>query len=85
MANRPRIDDPDSKRGLYRKFHVTRHDPSGRHSNCFYFVLDMDHDEFAIDALTTYAEKCAEKYPILAADLRGVIARARIMQQGENG
>jgi len=82
-VNRPRTIDPDSKLGLYRKFHITRDDPDSKHVNCFYFVLDMNHDEFAIDALATYAEKCAEKYPVLAADLHGVIARAKITQAGE--
>lgn len=85
MANRPRVDDPDSKRGLYRKFTVTRHNPSDKHNDCFYFVLDLDHDEFALASLATYAEACAEKYPMLASDLRGIVAMQRIKQEGGNG
>lgn len=70
--------DKDKHRALYRKFHVTRHDPTGKHVNCYYFVLDVDHDEFSIPALEAYAKACAEKFPKLAADLQGVIAVARV-------
>lgn len=64
--------------GVYRKFEVTRHDPTGKHKNCFYFVLDVDHDQFSVPALTAYAEACKEEFPALAADLRGIIAMAKI-------
>jgi hypothetical protein len=68
----------DTKRGVYRKFRVTRTDgsskPGGKHAQCSYFVLDVDCDEFAIPALRAYAKACATKYPALAADLRQIIA-----------
>lgn len=73
--------DADKGKGLYRKYEVTRDDPTGKHSNCFYFVLDVDHDQFAIPALEVYADACKEQFPELAADLRGVIAVAKIKRQ----
>jgi hypothetical protein len=68
----------DRNLGLYRKFHVTRSDPTGKHANCFYFVLDCDHDEFSVAALEAYIAACEAKFPKLAADLRGVVAVAKI-------
>lgn len=86
MINRPRDNDPDKHRGLYSKFHVTRHDPDGKHKDCFYFVLDVDHDELALDALAAYANAAELKgYKPLASDLRGIIARQKIIQGGGNG
>lgn len=62
------------KRGLYQKFTVTRTDgssePGSKHANCRYFVLDIDHDEFAIPALKAYEAACRAQYPALADDLR---------------
>jgi hypothetical protein len=66
------------KRPLYRKFHITRDDPAGKHVNCFYFVLDVDHDKHAIPALTAYAKGCAEERPELSRDLEAIIRLARI-------
>lgn len=74
----------DAHMGLYRKFQVTRHDPTGKHANCFYFVLDCDHDEFAIPALEAYVEACKEKFPALASDLHGVIAMEKVKRAGEH-
>lgn len=60
--------------GLYEKFRVERTDgasaPGGKHENCRYFVLDMDHDQFARVAIAAYAAACQDKYPNLARDLR---------------
>lgn len=70
QIRRPRENDPDSGRGLYRKFRVERVKESDKHRNCEYYVLDMDHDAFAEPALLTYAAACQDKYPQLAADLR---------------
>ena len=65
---------PDSKRGLYRKFTVRRTDGKseygGKHYECSYFVLDLDHDKHAIPALLAYAESCKDEYPELAEDLK---------------
>ena len=66
------------KRPLYRKFHITRDDPTGKHANCFYFVLDVDHDKHAIPALEAYAKDCAEERPTLSRDLEAIVRLARI-------
>ena len=59
--------------GLYQKFRVHRTDgssePGGKHENCEYFVLDLDHDPFAYAALQRYAQACRKEYPQLADDL----------------
>ena len=63
--------------GLYKKFNVSRtdgkSDPGQKHESCQYFVIDMDHDPFAVSALLAYAYVCAEKYPKLAADLKDFV------------
>lgn len=68
----------DKTKGLYEKFSVARTDgssePGGRHENCRYFVLDLDHDPLAIPALRAYAEACAETHPYLSADLCAMLA-----------
>lgn len=64
---------PDTKRGLYRKFDVSRTDgssnPGGRHHGCKYFVLDLTHDRYAKVALLAYADACRADFPKLADDL----------------
>jgi hypothetical protein len=69
---------PEPK-GLYRKFAVTRADgsskPGGKHENCYYFVLDLDHDKYAIPALIAYASVCWEEYPELADDIMAMVAK----------
>ena len=61
---------PDEQRGFYRKYHVERlNDPTGKHSDCMYFVLDERHDKFAGAALRAYAAACAGEFPQLAKDL----------------
>ena len=71
----------DTKRGLYRKFEVKRVDgrdgPGQKHEGCFYFVLDLDHDPYAVPAIRAYADACEEKYPVLAADLRTMADRIK--------
>ena len=58
-------------RGLYDKYIVERTDaPNLKHVDCEYFVLDLTHDPYAIDALLTYASHCEDEYPLLARDLR---------------
>ena len=65
---------PAEQQGLFRKFDVRRVDgsdqPGGKHHGCRYFVLDVDHDQHAHDALTAYAAACESSHPELAADLR---------------
>lgn len=64
--------------GLYDKYRVERTDgssaPGGKHCNCQYFVLDLDHDPHAIAAIRAYADSCEADYPLLAADLRNLVA-----------
>jgi len=60
----------DEERGLYRKYYVRKlNDPTGKHKNCFFFVLDLTHDPYAIQAAQTYADACRGRYPILAKEL----------------
>lgn len=63
----------DYGRGLYKKFDVVRTDgksaPGEKHHDCRYFVLDMDHDQYAIVALAAYREACAARFPKLADDI----------------
>ncbi len=67
--------DADLSKGLYRKFTVERTDgsskPGGKHENCEYFVLDMDHDPHARAAISGYVAslKAAGVYLKLARDL----------------
>ena len=60
--------------GIYRKFIVSRTDGSshvgGKHETCAYFVLDWQHDPFAVPAARAYADACEATHPALAADLR---------------
>lgn len=67
-------DLPDTQQGLYQKYHVVRTDgssaPGGKHANCEYFVLDMNHDPHAKPALAAYAASCfVAGYEELARDL----------------
>lgn len=75
-------DDKDSERGLYEKFIVRRSDRSDRpgykHEKCTYFVLDVNHDPYAVAALKAYIKKCEKKYPKLAEDLRQLELRATV-------
>ena len=71
----PRSDDSTTpKAGIYRKFTVIRTDGSseqgGKHEYCSYFVLDWEHDPFAVPAALAYASACEATYPELAKDLR---------------
>lgn len=69
----------DDNRGLYRKYDIKRTDGSsgkgGKHEHCAYFVLDLEHDEFAIPALAAYARACSKTHPSLAADIRHMLRR----------
>jgi len=74
MANPP----PDT-RGLHGKFIVRRTDgrdePGGKHDGCFYFVLDLTHDEAARSILPALADAYdAHGRHELASDLRTVHA-----------
>ncbi|MCM2331493.1 MAG: hypothetical protein NDI70_09370 [Pseudomonas sagittaria] len=68
--------------GPYNKYHVHRLDgrdaPGGDRHGARYFVLDLDHDPHAREALRTYADECEDAYPQLAADLRAEIDRLHL-------
>ena len=59
--------------GLHDKYRISRTDGSsrkgGKHHDCFYFVLDLSHDEAAWDALRAYRDAVVDSRPDLAADL----------------
>lgn len=59
---------PNTEQGLYRKFRVERVD--GKHPDCEYFVLDIDHDPHAKVALHSYVLSVESTHPQLAADMR---------------
>ena len=67
----------DQERGLYNKYYVERTDgdPEGKHKNCKYFVLDLNHDDHAIRALRAYAMSCREEYPLLFKDLLDIVVK----------
>ncbi len=66
------------KDGLHDKFVVTRTDGKSKkgekHADCRYFVLDYDHDPFALTAMLAYADACEKERPELAKDLRVQVA-----------
>lgn len=65
------------KDGIQRKYEVRRtngsSEPGGKHEHCAYFVLDLEHDKHAIDALLAYARSCERELPELADDLRRIV------------
>ena len=70
----------DKDKGLYNKFsNIERTDgrsaPGEKHHGCEYFVLDLTHDEYAIDALYAYAHSCQKDYPLLSSDLRHKVGK----------
>lgn len=68
----------DETRGVFRKYDVTRTDGSsragGKHEDCAYFVLDLEHDPFAIPALKAYAKACRMTHPALAKDIGQIVS-----------
>jgi len=64
----------DERRGIFRKFRVEREDgssgPGKKHEHCEYFVLDWEHDPFAVPAARAYAESCEATRPELTRELR---------------
>ncbi len=63
----------DKSRGVHGKFRIERTDGRSaegeKHEFCRYFVLDLDHDDYAREALESYAAACRVAYPLLADDL----------------
>jgi hypothetical protein len=70
----------DRTRGMYRKFSVERTDGSsregGKHERCEYFVLDWNHDPYAVPAMRAYVQACRETHPELARDIEARIDQA---------
>jgi len=64
----------DKSPRMYHKYWVSRTDrrdkPGEKHHGCHLFVLDADHDRFAIPALRAYAAACDKELPELSRDLR---------------
>lgn len=60
---------------IYGKYEVQRvdgaeHDEKSKHYlGCAYFVLDLDHDPYAAEAIRAYAVACANTHPILSEEL----------------
>lgn len=68
------MEDPDKSRGFYNKYYVERlNDDSGKHDDCRYFVLDLNHDRHAIPALKAYIDSCRDDYHDLAQDLERLL------------
>ncbi len=68
--------DPDQDRGLRLKWEVRRlEDPTGRHRACQTFVLDLQHDPYAVYAIEAYATACERLFPKLAAELREAVRK----------
>ncbi len=67
----------DTDRGIYQKYVVERTDgssgPGERHEGCEYFVLDLNHDPYAVSALRAYLFACRRSHPLLAEDLQAKI------------
>ena len=74
--------DNDSMLPLYEHYKVERiDDKANKHKSCDYFVIDWNHDKFAIPAMEAYANACEEEYPLLASNLR---ERIEGVYQGDN-
>ena len=79
----------DYKLGIYRKFDVTRTDGKSatgqKHEHCRYFVLDVDHDQYAFAALEAYADKCRDRFPKLAEDIDRLVAGENVFNDWRPG
>ena len=57
--------------GLESRYNVSKlNDPTGKHEECRYFVLDPQHDLYALQALKYYARIVEKAEPELSADLK---------------
>ena len=66
----------DKNKGIYEKYMVIRTDGRSelgeKHFACRYFVLDLEHDPHAKQAVLAYAESCKKEYPALSSDLLAI-------------
>lgn len=60
---------PDTDKGLYNKFEITRIDGKPGREDCQYFVLDLCHDPYARPALQAYIDALPNEYHLLKSDL----------------
>lgn len=69
--------------GVIQKYTVRRrHDPSGKHDDCWFFVLDIKHDPLAREALAAYAVAAREAgYLALYADLTERLAAVQQVKE----
>lgn len=59
---------------IYRIVRIDGKDkPGEEHENCMYYVLDLNHDRYALPALHSYAGACRSEYPELAEELERLI------------
>jgi hypothetical protein len=66
--------DIDREKGLYGKYRVERIGGTpGKHDDCWYYVLDWEHDKYSRPALRAYADACRDEYPDLARDLDSIL------------
>lgn len=69
------------QRGIYGKFFVVRTDGKSaegeKHHECEYFVLDLNHDKFAIPAVKAYRDACRRELPKLGFDLGKIVDRMK--------
>lgn len=77
---------PDDS-GFYDKYRVRRTDrsdePGGKHEDCKYFVLDLTHDPYAVDALEAYGKACSIELPNLSKELLSWAANKRLDKSKE--
>lgn len=57
-------------KGLYRKYHITKADGSACNPKAEYFVLRIDKDPHARNALRAYADSVESENASFASDLR---------------
>lgn len=80
--------DTDDGLTLGGRFLVERlGDVTGKHRDCWFFVLDLDHDSHAVAALRAYADSVEPDFPVLAHQLRTKAAEAeeRSKEDGSHG
>lgn len=62
------------QRGLHSKYEVRKvEDPTSKHDDCRFFVLDIDHDVHARRALRLYAAAVGFQNPELFHDLHRLL------------
>lgn len=69
--------EPRNKAGLKIKYDVRKvHDPTGKHEDCDYFVLDPLHDDIALRVLTLYADLTPDD--VLSMELSSWLSEVRL-------